>query len=55
MPVELGELVDRHYRLKAGLTAGQKVVIEGMDRLNDGMDVREQEWQLNKSVSGVDH
>lgn len=55
VPVELGELVDRHYRLKAGLTAGQKVVVEGMDRLNDGMDVREQAWQLNKSLSGVDH
>jgi membrane fusion protein, multidrug efflux system len=55
VPVELGELVDRHYRLKAGLTAGQKVVVEGMDRLNDGMDVRVQEWQSNKSVSGVDY
>ena len=55
IPVELGELVDRYYRLKAGVMAGQKIVVEGMDRLVNGMEVRVQEWTSNKSVSAVAH
>ena len=55
IPVELGELVDRYYRLKAGVMAGQKIVVEGMDRLVDGMEVRVQEWTSNKSVSAIAH
>ncbi|WP_421855727.1 efflux RND transporter periplasmic adaptor subunit [Marinomonas sp.] len=55
IPVELGELVDRYYRLKVGVRAGQKVVIEGMERLTDGTDVRVQEWKSNRSFSGVAH
>ncbi|WP_238216181.1 efflux RND transporter periplasmic adaptor subunit [Caballeronia novacaledonica] len=35
-PVELGELSGRHYRIQSGLTSGQKIVVEGMERLNDG-------------------
>ncbi|MGO2236275.1 efflux transporter periplasmic adaptor subunit [Marinomonas sp. UCMA 3892] len=55
IPVELGELVDRYYRLKAGVMAGQKIVVEGMDRLVNGMEVRVQEWTSNKSVSAIAH
>lgn len=55
IPVELGELVDRYYRLKAGVMAGQKIVVEGMDRLVSGMEVRVQEWTSNKSVSAIAH
>lgn len=35
-PVRVGELVNRHYRVVAGLIKGQQVVVEGMDRLSDG-------------------
>jgi multidrug efflux system membrane fusion protein len=38
-PVTLGELVDRRYRIQAGLKAGQKIVVEGMERLSDGARV----------------
>ena len=37
--VELGELIGRHYRIASGLTAGQKVVIAGAERLTDGAQV----------------
>ena len=53
VPVELGELVDRHYRLKTGAKAGQTIVIEGMDRLTDGAEVRLQKWKSPRSVSGI--
>ncbi|MBJ7552715.1 efflux RND transporter periplasmic adaptor subunit [Marinomonas spartinae] len=53
--VELGGLVDRYYRLKSGVRAGQKIVVEGMDRLTEGITVREQQWALNQSVSDLDH
>ncbi|SBS27850.1 Multidrug resistance protein MexA precursor [Marinomonas spartinae] len=53
--VELGELVDRYYRLAAGGKAGQKIVVEGMDRLTEGVKVREQQWGLNQSASGFAH
>ena len=43
--VELGELIDRHYRVRAGLTAGDKVVVEGMERLSDGATVTAQDWK----------
>ena len=37
--VELGELANRQYRIRSGLRAGQKVVVEGMERLADGAAV----------------
>ena len=51
--VELGELVDRHYRLKTGAKAGQTIVIEGMDRLTDGAEVRPKKWKSPRSASGI--
>jgi membrane fusion protein, multidrug efflux system len=44
-PVELGELTDRRYRIRSGLQAGQKVVVEGMERLSDGAPVAASEWK----------
>ena len=35
--VQLGELIDRHYRVSAGLRAGDRVVVTGMDRLVEGV------------------
>lgn len=55
VPVELGELVDRYYRLKSGAIAGQKVVVEGMDRLTNDAEVRQQEWKSTRSVSVAVH
>lgn len=34
--IELGELVNHRYRVASGLKKGQRVVIEGMERLSDG-------------------
>lgn len=45
VPVELGELVDRRYRIASGLNAGQRVVIEGLDRLAEGAPVKARLWQ----------
>lgn len=45
VPVELGELVGRRYRIVSGLSAGQRVVIEGLDRLAEGAIVKARLWQ----------
>lgn len=42
--VQLGELVKRSYRVKAGLSAGQKVVVEGAERLSEGVEVDARDW-----------
>lgn len=51
--VELGELADRHYRIRSGLSAGQKVVVEGMERLTDGILVSPQAWKIGGSTPSV--
>ncbi|HDR9482923.1 TPA: efflux RND transporter periplasmic adaptor subunit [Burkholderia aenigmatica] len=43
--VEVGELTNRSYRIKSGLQAGQKVVVEGMERLIDGAPVAATDWK----------
>lgn len=43
--VEIGELTNRSYRIKSGLQAGQKIVVEGMERLVDGAPVTASDWK----------
>ncbi|WP_421269904.1 efflux RND transporter periplasmic adaptor subunit [Aeromonas veronii] len=43
--VTTGELVARQYRIASGLSAGQRVVIEGIERLTPGMQVIAHPWQ----------
>ncbi|WP_321819202.1 MULTISPECIES: efflux RND transporter periplasmic adaptor subunit [unclassified Burkholderia] len=43
--VEVGELTNRSYRIKSGLQAGQKIVVEGMERLVDGAPVAATDWK----------
>lgn len=43
--VEIGELANRHYRIKSGLQAGQKIVVEGMERLTDGAPAAATDWK----------
>ncbi|ART62817.1 efflux RND transporter periplasmic adaptor subunit [Kushneria marisflavi] len=45
VPVELGELVERRYRVVSGLSAGQQVVIEGIERLSPDARVTTRPWQ----------
>ena len=45
VPVELGELVERRYRVVSGLSAGQQVVIEGIERLSPEAQVATRPWQ----------
>ncbi|MEL7558227.1 efflux RND transporter periplasmic adaptor subunit [Stutzerimonas chloritidismutans] len=45
VPVELGELVARSYRVVSGLSAGQQVVIEGIERLSPAAQVATRPWQ----------
>ncbi|TCW86868.1 efflux transporter periplasmic adaptor subunit [Burkholderia sp. SRS-46] len=44
-PVELGELTNRRYLVRTGLQAGQKVVVEGMERLTEGAAVAASDWK----------
>lgn len=50
-PVELGELVDRRYRVTAGLEAGRRVVVEGMERLSEGVPVSARDWPVSKPTA----
>lgn len=45
VPIETGELVARQYRIVSGLSAGQRVVIEGIERLAPGAQVTARAWQ----------
>lgn len=45
MKVELGELINRSYHILSGLKAGDKVVVEGLDRMSDGAEVTPRHWQ----------
>lgn len=49
--VEVGELSNRNYRIKSGLQAGQKVVVEGMERLAEGASVAASPWQAPTAVT----
>ncbi|RZT90380.1 multidrug efflux system membrane fusion protein [Azospira oryzae] len=44
--VELGKLVERQYLVRNGLVAGERVIVEGQDRLQPGMPVSAQPWAL---------
>ncbi len=44
--VELGKLVERQYLVRSGLAAGERVIVEGQDRLQPGMPVSPQPWAL---------
>lgn len=44
-PVELGELIERRYRIRAGLEAGQRIVVEGAERLSEGAAVAPHDWK----------
>ncbi len=46
VPVQLGELVDRRYRIAAGLQEGQRVVVEGAERLTEGGEVQPRDWTV---------
>ncbi|WP_043784133.1 efflux RND transporter periplasmic adaptor subunit [Rubrivivax gelatinosus] len=51
--VELGELVQRRYRVAAGLKAGQKVVVAGGERLHEGAVVAARPWAEPQVASAV--
>lgn len=44
-PVEIGELVDRRYIVRSGLQRGDKLVVEGLDRMTEGAEVTPSEWR----------
>lgn len=45
VPVNTAELVNNQYRIASGLSAGQQVVLEGIDRLTPGVQVIASPWQ----------
>lgn len=45
VPVNTAELLNSQYRIASGLSAGQQVVIEGIDRLTPGVQVTASPWQ----------
>jgi multidrug efflux system membrane fusion protein len=49
--IRLGELANNSYRVAAGLKPGQKVVVEGGERLTEGAVVIPQTWTAKASVA----
>ncbi|KAF0866138.1 efflux RND transporter periplasmic adaptor subunit [Pseudomonas sp. LD120] len=45
VPIEVGELIERRYRVVSGLSAGQQVVVEGIVRLTPHAHVVTRPWQ----------
>ncbi|WNF48170.1 efflux RND transporter periplasmic adaptor subunit [Pseudomonas sp. SG20056] len=45
VPIEVGELVEGRYRVVSGISAGQQVVIEGIERLSPAVQVATRPWQ----------
>ncbi|HEY9104176.1 efflux RND transporter periplasmic adaptor subunit [Chitinimonas sp.] len=43
--VVLGELVHGYYRVRDGLKSGEKIVVEGQERLSLGIEVASQAWR----------
>lgn len=54
-PVALGELVNGRYRIHSGLAGGQTVVVEGMERLSEDIEVAARPWEASEraAVSSV--
>jgi len=50
VPVDLGELIGSRYRIRSGLSAGQRVVVEGLERLSDGATTAPRDWQPSKTA-----
>ena len=44
-PVQVGDVVDNHYVIRHGLRAGERVVVEGQDRVAAGGTVRTKPWR----------
>lgn len=53
VPVTLGEQVGYFYRVRLGLLPGQRIVVEGMERLTDGAQVNPQAWSGNALPVGA--
>lgn len=49
--VQLGELTNGSYRVRTGLKAGQNVVVEGAERLSDGIRVNARDVKMSVSPS----
>lgn len=44
-PVKLGELINGQYRVKSGVSKGENIVVEGKERLEDGILVDQRKWE----------
>lgn len=44
VPVAIAELIDDHYRVTGGLTAGQQLVVEGIEKLTPSAQVMAHPW-----------
>lgn len=53
VPVELGELIGDRYRVRTGLQAGDRVIVEGMDRMAADVEVTPHPWR--SAADGQQH
>ncbi|MBC3929536.1 efflux RND transporter periplasmic adaptor subunit [Undibacterium sp. CY21W] len=48
-PIELGALVGSNYVVNNGISAGQLIVVEGVERLQPGSEVNAQQWKATSA------
>ncbi|PWI02276.1 efflux RND transporter periplasmic adaptor subunit [Stenotrophomonas maltophilia] len=51
--LEVDGSVDRHWLVRTGLKAGEKVVVEGQERLQEGVVVDARDWQMPVASAGA--
>ncbi|HDS1667117.1 efflux RND transporter periplasmic adaptor subunit [Stenotrophomonas maltophilia] len=51
--LEVDGSVDRQWLVRAGLKAGEKVVVEGQERLQEGVVVDARDWQMPVASAGA--
>lgn len=49
--VQLGELIERSYRIEQGIKAGDKVIVSGLDRMSEGAEVTPSEIAMKTANS----
>ncbi|HFL6371638.1 TPA: efflux transporter periplasmic adaptor subunit, partial [Stenotrophomonas maltophilia] len=51
--LEVDGSVDRQWLVRTGLKAGEKVVVEGQERLQEGVVVDARDWQMPVASAGA--
>lgn len=52
-PITVGEVINHQYLVRSGLAAGETLVVEGQERLREGVHARPQPWKAPAQISAA--